>query len=109
MRVLAFPNIQPHTPGGAWSLDLGTVTGPSACLIIPASATFRVTDDGSGKVTIYTWTSADSLALAAIAPTQSRIQASPRTGSFSPATAIGWSASPPGSSNVSRTNTACAP
>lgn len=33
-HVLAFPENQPATPGGFWSVDLGEVTTVSACLTI---------------------------------------------------------------------------
>ena len=49
LQILAFPSNQPKTPGGFWSLDLGVVTAASACLTIPANATFRVS--GSGATT----------------------------------------------------------
>src|SRR5438309_9383656 len=56
-EVLAFPENQPTTPAGNWSLDLGAVTGPTACLTIPASAAFTITDAGSGAKTVTRWTS----------------------------------------------------
>src|SRR5206468_9894873 len=57
-EVLAFPENQPRTPGGMWSLDLGAVTGASACLTIPAAATFTITDAGTGVKTVMRWTTA---------------------------------------------------
>ncbi len=97
LRVLGFPQNQPRTPGGLWSLDLGTVT-TSACLIIPPTATFRVTDAGSGATTTYTWTSADSLSLAALPSSASVLQATPTTGGFVPMSSAAWRVSLPSAS-----------
>ena len=93
LEVLGFPSTQPNTPGGLWSLDLGTLAGQEACLTIPPSATFRVI--GSDTVTI-TWTRALGLSLGAIPPSASRIQAAPSTGDFVPSQASGWSVTLPG-------------
>ena len=96
LQILAFPSNQPNTPGGLWSLDLGMVTGASACLTIPASATFRVT--GPGATTTYTWKSAIPLSLGTLPPTEPRLQARPSTGTFIPGNASGWSVTLPGAS-----------
>ena len=93
LEVLGFPSTQPNTPGGLWSLDLGTITGQDACFTIPPSATFRII--GSDTVTI-TWTRALGLSLGTIAPSASRFQAGPSTGDFVPAQASGWSVTLPG-------------
>ncbi len=93
LEVLAFPSNQPNTPGGYWSFDLGLLTTPEACFKVPASAAFRVIGvnaDGSRDTTTFTWTSADPLSLGAQAASGSRIQASPTTAAFVPATAAGW-------------------
>ena len=111
LQVLAFPSNQPRTPGGLWSIDLGLITAPSACLTLPSSATFRVigvSNDGTkGDTTTFAWTTAVPLSLGAQPPSASRIFAAPTTSSFVPATAPGWSATLPGPS-VSPTQ-ACTP
>ena len=60
-RVLAFPSNQPNTPGGDWSLDLGTMTGPQLCVTIPISSTFRVI--GPGETTTFVWNTAKPVSL----------------------------------------------
>ena len=97
IRVLAFPQEQPLTPGGAWSLDLGVVTTAAACLTIPATAHFDVTDAGTGAVSVTAWTSNDALSLAPWAPSDARFTANPTTAPFVPATANSWSVALPGS------------
>jgi hypothetical protein len=97
IRVLAFPNNQPLTPGGAWSIDLGVVTTAIACLTIPPSAHFDVTDAGTGGVTVTRWTTNDALALAPWSPSDARFTAGPTTPSFVPATSMSWSVALPGS------------
>lgn len=102
-EVLAFPGNQPHTPGGYWSLDLGTMTGFSLCVTIPTSATFRVigvNPDGSADTTRFVWTTALPVALGVQAPSSSRILASPSTSGFVPAMAAGWSITLPGGSQA---------
>jgi hypothetical protein len=104
LEILAFPSNQPLTPGGLWSIDLGLMTGPQACVTLPPSATFRVTGpDSTGVVhtVIYTWTPAVSLSLGAIAPEGGRLQASPTTAAFVPASAAGWRVTLPGSQLLS--------
>lgn len=96
-EVLAFPENQPATPGGFWSLDLGAVTGASACLTIPASAAFTITDAGSGAQTVVKWTTSQRLSIGFITSSQSRLQASPSTGTFVAAQSAAWSVALPGS------------
>ncbi len=108
LRVLGFPNNHPHTPGGFWSLDLGIVLSSSACVMIPPTATFRVTNAGTGATTTYSWTSGDSLSLASIPSSASVIQAAPTTGAFVPMHASGWSVALPSSSGPTP-NSACTP
>jgi hypothetical protein len=107
LQVLGFPSNQPLTPGGFWSIDLGLLTGPSACLAFPPSATFRVigvSNDGTqADTTTYTWTTATPLSLGAQSPSASRIMAAPSTSAFVPARASGWSVTLPGGSRVSTT------
>jgi hypothetical protein len=95
-EVLAFPENQPATPGGMWSLDLGPVTGASACLTIPGSAAFTITDAGSGAKTVVRWTSAQRASIGFVTSSQSRLQASPSTGTFVAAHAAVWSVALPG-------------
>ena len=97
-EVRGFPSNQPHTPGGPWSLDLGTVTAGSACLTLPSADTFRVTS--SGKTTTYSWTSRDSLSLGILEPGQFWGHASPSTAEFVPANLAGWSVTLPGGTAV---------
>jgi hypothetical protein len=102
-EVLAFPGNQPNTPGGYWSLDLGTVTGPELCITIPESATFRVIGinaHGSADTTKFIWSRVLPVTLGVQAPSDSRIFASPSTAGFVPATAAGWHTTLPGDSEV---------
>jgi len=101
VEILGFPSNQPHTPGGFWSVDLGLVAAPSACLTLPPSATFRVIDASTGATMTYTWTTAEGLSLGALQPPASRIQATPSTGAFVPGSAAGWSVTLPAGSHVS--------
>src|SRR4051812_41811224 len=84
VHVLAFPAAnQPQTPGGLWSLDLGTTSARETCLTIPASATFRIigqTSAGTSDTITKTWTTALPLALGALPSQASRLQATPTTG-----------------------------
>ena len=103
VHVLGFPAAnQPATPGGPWSLDLGTTDSREICLTIPASATFRVigqTSAGTSDTLTTTWTSALPLALGLVPPGVSRLQASPTTSLFVPARARGWRITLPGDSS----------
>lgn len=103
VEVLVYPSSQPRTPGGMWSISLGTVTGPSACLTFPASATFRV----NGTVT-NSWTPGDSAELGGLLPEDSRIQSSPTTAEFVPASETGWSVTLPGDT-LAHPGQACSP
>lgn len=98
LHILAFPDNQPLTPGGYWSLDLGIVSTRSACLTLPDHATFIVSGP-SDKVT-YTWTSADRVSLGAISTSESRIQAHPSTDSFVPTESSGWEIAMPNGGRV---------
>ena len=112
LQILGFPSNQALTPGGFWSIDLGIVTTPWACLTFPPAATFRVigvSNDGSkADTTTFTWTTASPLSLGAQSPSASRIMAQPSTGAFVPASGPGWSATLPGGSRVFPTQV-CAP
>jgi hypothetical protein len=96
-HVRAFPEDQPTTPGGLWSIDLGEVTTASACLTIPATATFKITDAGTGATKTLTWTTRKKVSVGAVMLGQSAIQASPSTGTFIPAAQSGWRVALPGS------------
>ena len=95
-HVLAFPENQPNTPGGFWSVDLGEVTTASACLTIPATATFTITDAGTGATKTLTWTTRKNVSVGTRILGQSAIHASPSTGTFVPAAQAGWRAALPG-------------
>lgn len=111
LRVLGFPSNQPNTPGGLWNLDLGLITTPQACYILPPTAVFlliAVRDDGRADTTSIRWTNAISLSLGAQPPSSSRIFASPSTSTFVPADAAGWQITVPSGSAVTR-SAACGP
>ncbi len=106
VQILGFPSDHPLTPGGLWSIDLGVLNAPSACLTFPPSATFRVigvSNDGTADTTTFTWTTDKALALGGQSPTASLIQASPSTNAFVPASGSGWTVTLPGGSRVSPT------
>lgn len=100
-QILGFPSNQPGTPGGMWSLDLGTMTTPTACLMLPPSANFYIIDTGNGVTDTIGWTIAEGLSLGALQPQQSRLMALPSTSAFVPASAPGWSVDLPGGTQVS--------
>jgi hypothetical protein len=100
VQVRAFPGNQPRTPGGLWSLEVGTVDGPAACLMLPANGSFRVTDAGTGETTTWTWTQDDPVALGALEPGTSVLMAAPSTGAFVPTRASGWTVTLPGGTDL---------
>jgi hypothetical protein len=111
LQVLGFPSNQPATPGGLWSLDLGLITAPQACLTLPPSSAFHVIGvrgDGSRDTTTFTWTSAKALSLGAQPPSSSRFQAIPSTTAFVPANAAGWRITIPSGSQATPSS-ACKP
>ncbi len=94
-QVRGFWTHQPvYTPGGRWSMDLGTVSTESACLILPGADTFRV------NTTPYVWTSRDSLSVGILEPGQLLGPASPNTSAFVPANSAGWSITFPGGTGM---------
>ena len=105
LEILGFPDNQPRTPGGLWSIDLGPLTERAACVTLPLSARFLVI--GGADTTTFLWTTALPLSLGAQPPSVSRIFASPSTGSFVPAAAAGWRVTLPGAAQVSA-NPLCA-
>ena len=99
LGVRGFPQDQPHTPGGLWSLDLGTVTTASACLTLPPSAHFDVSD-ASGHTTTHRWTPEDALSIGVVADGQSTLMAAPSTAEFVPAREPAWTVTLPGGTTV---------
>ncbi|HKI95176.1 MAG TPA: hypothetical protein VJ992_07780 [Gemmatimonadales bacterium] len=92
--VLAFPANQPAMPGGNWSIDLGTMTGLSLCVTIPAADTFGLIGSLSNGVVdtvLVVWTSAMPLALGLEPPSVGHLAAVPSTSDFVPDQASGWS------------------
>jgi hypothetical protein len=104
LQILGFPGIQPQTPAGLWSIDLGTVSGPSACFVLPPADTASVTDVGTGRTSYYVWTVEDALALGSEADPNDRFRAQPSTQPFVPVDSRGWSAEFPGGTAVSTTH-----
>ena len=96
VEVLGFPGTQPATPGGAWSLDLGPMSGAQVCLAVPPSAKFLII--GPGDTTTITWTNAKALSLGTITSPSQRLMAEPDTKGFVPAAAAGWGIALPGDS-----------
>jgi len=90
-EILAFPAAnQPNTPGGAWSLDLGIMTGSELCVTLPTSATLSI------NFTKIVWTNAMPVTLGTLPPSASRFMATSSTSSFVPATSDGWALTLPG-------------
>jgi len=98
VRALGFPEHQPLTPAGYWSIDLGLVAGPSACLTLPPSAEFHVIAMPEADTTTFTWTGDDSLSLGGQLAGTPILWAAPSTTAFVPASAQGWSVTLPGGS-----------
>lgn len=89
IEILLFPKDQPRTPGGSWSIPVGTVTTRLACLTIPAADSFRIFMNDSLEKT-FRWTRADAAELGAIAEGGFRLMAGPQTADFVPARSPGW-------------------
>ena len=98
VRILAYPWSELHTPGGMWKIDLGTITTPTACVTIPATSEFRITEEPSGKTTIIPWSTRDSVALGTRRPGVEIFSATPSTAWFVPRRARAWSVALPGDS-----------
>jgi hypothetical protein len=96
VRILAFPGSELHTPGGMWKIDLGTITTATACVTIPATSDFRLTEQPSGTTTIFPWTTRDSMALGTRRPGVQIFSATPSTVWFVPQRARAWSVALPG-------------
>jgi hypothetical protein len=104
IAVLAFPDNQPRTPGGNWSILLGIVTGPEACFTLPPSATFTVS--GPNSTTAITWTPAIPVSLGLV-PAEGRLFADPSTPEFVAGGGAAWHVTLPG--NQVAPDAACAP
>jgi hypothetical protein len=100
IEVRGFPSDQPNTPGGPWSLKLGTVSTASACLTLPSADTARVTNADTGETTTYVWTIDDLLALGTLEPGESWFQAKASTSEFVPGNAAGWAIALPGATTA---------
>lgn len=102
VHVLAFPSAQPDTPGGMWSLDLGVITTPEACLLIPMHAQFRLIGlhpDGTRDTTLTKWSDVAGLSLGVQPPQTAQFFALPSTEAFVPAYSRGWRVTLPGNSS----------
>jgi hypothetical protein len=98
-RVLLFPNNQPNTPGGLWSLDLGVMTASEMCFTIPESAKFLIIADNSpvsADTTTIRWTNAMPAKVGAVPLAGSGLTASPTSSEFVPAGSAGWRITLPG-------------
>jgi hypothetical protein len=94
LRVFAFPSPQPGNPGG-WRIDLGTMSGPTLCVRVPANSVMRIIGQnahGGADTTALFWTTAQPAQLGV----EVAVTASATTPTFVPASAAGWSVSLPG-------------
>ena len=107
LEILGFPNNQPHTPGGPWWLNLGTMIGPDVCVTIPDTASFLVIGP-QADTTKYVWTNAMALTVGAAVPEFSVPSVAPTTPSFVPALSSGWQITLPGQVRVTASST-CTP
>ena len=101
LQVYAFPSNSPAVPAGPWHFAIGTVTGPSACLSIPARQIFVVGEVSSTGTVISAdttvWTTLLPAALGSAPPSPTGLQANSSTTTFTPAQSAGWSITLPGS------------
>ena len=107
LRILAFPDNQPRTPGGLWRIELGVVSTASACVTIPASAEFRVTGPPEGT-TVWHWSTRNGVSLGGLLPGEFGPMAVPSTSSFVPMSESGWSVTLPDGKHAAEA-TACSP
>ena len=101
IRVLAFPANQPETPGGMWSLNLGSLATASGCFELPPSAVFTVSGP-EGVEARYEWTPTQRISLGISPAGASALQASPSTDNFVPAASHGWSVNLPSGASLER-------
>jgi hypothetical protein len=109
-EVYGFPSNGPHFPGGPWAVKIGVVSGPSACLQIPASAItygIEVHNDGTADSTAFEWTSAIPFSVGT-KPAAPFSWAVPSTEDFVPADGRGWKVALPEGGRVSKAE-ACSP
>lgn len=86
-------NVPGQPPWGF--VRLGSVTGRSACLALPASWTLTII--GPGDTTAITWTDGESIKLSAIT---TRLEVLGSTNEFVPDSAPGWSVTFPSGAGV---------
>ena len=94
LEIRAFPGSQPRTPGGFWSVALGTVAQEQACLRLHRADTFRVIGervDAPPDTTYIVWRVGDAISLAGLEAGASALQARPGTEPFKPRMGSGWS------------------
>jgi len=89
MQVVAHLQLTTPPPPGGWIVILGTVSSPSACLVIPASGTFNGTVGGTPKP--VQWSTSNTFTLTGD-------NAAQPTREFVPDQAPGWSVTFPGGS-----------
>jgi hypothetical protein len=100
VRVFGFPDPAngPRTPGGPWRVDLGVMTGPSACFVIPARKTFTVA--GPTDTTVFTWTPDDQFAVGSYPADAPQYFSGPESEDFVPSNSAGWRVTLPGGSRA---------
>lgn len=108
LTILAFPSNQPNTPGGYWSLDLGTMTTSQKCFVLQPSANFYVISEPSADTTTFTWTTLLPLSLGAERQPVNFLFSAPTTTAFVPANAAGWSITLP-TDSAATPSAACTP
>lgn len=98
LRIRGFVIHGPITPGGYWTMELGTVSTGSACLTLPSTDTFRI--GTPTEIDTLIWTPADPLALGILEPGEFWWSDRPDTDGFVPASSAGWSVTLPGGTAV---------
>jgi hypothetical protein len=104
LEIRAFPSNQPKTPGGYWSIKLGTVPQEHACLTLHRADTFRVIADRADAppdTTYFIWKVGDAISLGMLEPGAWTFLAIPQTEPFVPKGGSGWSVTLPGDKTVS--------
>jgi hypothetical protein len=104
LEIRAFPSNQPRTPGGYWSIELGTVSQEYACLKLHRADTFRVIGqrvNARPDTTYFIWKVGDTISLGMLEPGASALLARPETEPFVPKGGSGWSVILPGDKTVS--------
>lgn len=89
--VYAFPEDQPQTPGGPWTIEVGWAFEAFTCLELPSKKDFRVQNADTGVITtVSTWTLGDPLAIGSKFAYESSFAKAPSTATFRPSTSGGW-------------------